>query len=245
MSYFERMTVGRFDNAPAFPNGLRHGDKATVRGLATWVGTPWAHAFFDDFDIYTAANWVVTETQGGATQAILADVDGGAIALVNSAADNDVNAIQQPIETFLWDVNKGLYIGARFKVSDATQSDLAIGLTILDASPVASAPSDGIYFLKADGAATVALAVGKNGTYSTSGTIATLVDDTYIVLEMVYDPNTRQFFAGANGNPISTGITSVANAVDDENLSCQIALQNGEAVAKTLTVDWFMAAKQR
>jgi hypothetical protein len=41
------------------------------------------------------------------------------------------------------------------------------------------------------------------------------------------------------------GTSVTTNLVDDEDLTVSIALQNGEAVAKTMTVDYVFVAKER
>jgi hypothetical protein len=244
MGYYERLTVGQFDGGVRSPDGFAAGTRNSCRGKAPWVGNPiLAHEFFDDFEVYSAASWTVTETQAGATQAATA-ADGGHLTLVNTGADNDLNAIQWPTETFKWEADKGLYIAARFHLSTAVEVDAAIGLTILDTSPIATQPSDGIYFVKADGAATLAMTVGKNGTYS-SANIGSVVAATFLVAELVYVPEERRFYGGVNGQAASGVIASVANAPDDEELSCQIAVQNGDGNARTLVLDYILISKQR
>jgi hypothetical protein len=42
-----------------------------------------------------------------------------------------------------------------------------------------------------------------------------------------------------------TPITSTANMPDDEDLTVSFGIQNGEAVAKTMTVDYILAAMDR
>lgn len=198
-----------------------------------------AHVWFDDFDAYVAGNWTVTETDAGATQAIT-DADGGVLALTNSAADNDLNQIQWAKETFRLAANKELWIKARFKVSDATQSDLLVGLYITDTSPVASKPSDGVFFQKLDGSTSLTLQVGKNSTYS-SATVATMANDTYVVVGLYYDGTAFQVFA----NDVRVGSVAATNLVDDEDLAVGIAVQNGDANARTLSIDYLMIAKER
>lgn len=198
-----------------------------------------AHVWFDDFDAYVAGNWTVTETDAGATQAIT-DADGGVLALTNSAADNDLNQIQWAKETFRLAANKKLWMKARFKVSDATQSDLLVGLYITDTSPVASKPSDGVFFQKLDGSTSLTLEVGKNSTYS-SATVATMASDTYVVVGLYYDGTAFQVFA----NDVRVGSVAATNLVDDEDLAVGIAVQNGDANARTLSIDYLMIAKER
>ena len=107
---------------------------------------------FNDYFTYTAGDWVVTETQAGATQALTAG-SGGWLLLTNSAADDDLVALQKTPAMLDLSSTKQAWFSSRFKVSDATQSDVVIGMQVVDTTPLDV--TDGIYFLKSDGAATV------------------------------------------------------------------------------------------
>ena len=113
------------------------------------------HVYHEDFDKYTASDWVITTTEAGggdATEA-LGDGDGGLLVVTNDAADNDSDEFQWAggsggvIESFKYEAAKGLYFKTRFKVSDATQSDFAIGLIITDTT-IIDGVTDGIFFEK-------------------------------------------------------------------------------------------------
>jgi len=196
------------------------------------------HTYFEDFDYYNAANWTVTETQAGATQA-LTDGDGGLLLLTNTAADNDLVALQKVGESYRFASGKKLFFEGRFKVSNATESDVVMGLQITDTTPLDV--SDGVFFLKSDGSTTISLLVEKNGTATTTS-VGTLADDTYIRLGFYYDGNSS-IQAFVNGTYVATSATT--NLVDDEDLTVSFALQNGNAVARTMTVDYVYVAKER
>ena len=107
-----------------FPNGVTNvGEDSLFAALGQLAG-PEFHTYFEDFDYYAAADWTVTETQAGATQA-LTDGDGGLLLLTNTAADNDLVALQKVGESYRFESGKKLFFEARFKVSNATQSDLS------------------------------------------------------------------------------------------------------------------------
>lgn len=214
--------------------------------------TDW-HEWFDDFDFYLATSWVITET-GSGTRAI-AQAKDGVLVITNAAADNDVNSLQardvasgQVAEHWKWIAGKRLYFGARLKVSDATQSDFVVGLHITATTPVASAPTDGIYFRKDDGDAYLDGIVNKNSTTTGSPTaMATLSNDTYYVFEFYYDGKTA-----ANGGMIqfyldgvNVGNCDLDNVPDDEELAISFAHQNGEAVAKIMSIDWIRVVQER
>ena len=198
-----------------------------------------AHTFFNDFDNYVAANWTVTTVGAGATQA-LGNLDGGVLVLTNDAADDDRTFVQKVGESFLFQTGKELWFEARFKVSDATQSDVVIGLQITDTSPLDV--TDGVFFIKADGSASIGLRVEKNNTGTDTAGVATLADDTFVTLGYYYNGVDR-IDAFVNGVYAKSSVTT--NLVDDEELTVSFGIQNGEAVAKSMTIDYIMVSKQR
>ena len=222
-----------------FPNGITNvGEQSLFAELGQPAATIF-HTYFEDFDYYTAGDWTVTETDAGATQA-LADGDGGLLLITNTAADNDLVSLQKKGESFRFESGKALFFEARFKVSDATQSDVVIGLQITDTTPLDV--TDGVFFIKADGAATVNFLVEKNNTATTASSIATMANDTYIRLGFYYDGSSAvQYFV----NGTYTGSSVTTNLPDDEDMTITIAIQNGEAAAKTMTVDYVYVAKER
>jgi hypothetical protein len=117
---------------------------------------------------------------------------------------------------------------------------VVMGLQITDTTPLDV--SDGVFFIKADGAATVNLLVEKNNTATTTSSVATMVNDTFIRLGFYYDGvSSIEYFV----NGVLGGSSVTTNLPDDEDMTISFALQNGEAVAKTMTVDYIFAAKER
>lgn len=200
------------------------------------------HTYFNDLDTYAAGDWVVTGTDTSCGAALAAG-DGGLLVLTNSASDDAITALQKTPAAFTFETGKKAFFSCRFKVSDATQSDLVIGLQVIDTTPLDV--TDGIYFLKADGAATVNIICRKNATTgSTSATsIATLTSDTYVVLGWYWDGVDTVSYA-VNGT-VTGSLTSAATYLPDATCTVSFAVQNGEAVAKTMTVDYLYAAKER
>jgi hypothetical protein len=221
-----------------FPNGVTNvGEDSPFADLTMPAPTKF-HTYYEDFDYYVAGNWTVTETQAGATQA-LTDGDGGLLLITNTAADDDLVALQKVGESYRFASGKKLFFEARLKVSDATQSDVVIGLQITDATPLNV--TDGVFFIKADGSTTVSLLVEKNNTATTTS-VGTMADDTFISLGFYYNGASSIEYS-VNGVVKGTSVTT--NLPDDEDMTVSIALQNGEAVAKTMTVDYVFVAKER
>lgn len=227
-----------------FSTGVNNQSATDLLGSLQVLDPSVNHTYFNDFDVYTAGDWTVTETDAGATQAITNE-DGGVLLLTNTAADNDLVALQLSKETFKFTAGKELFFKARFKVSDATQSDLIIGLQITDTTPLSV--TDGVYFRKDDGDANLDFVVVKNSTATTATAITTLTNATYITVGFFYNGiDSIQYFAGTDAvSPVYLGKSAVTNLPDDEELTVSFAIQNGEAVAKTMSIDYIFASKAR
>ena len=230
-------------NSPVtrLPSGITNVAQDSIFGdMAQPVPTLFA-TYFNDFFTYTAGDWVVTETQAGATQALTSG-DGGWLLLTNSAADDDLNALQKTPAMILLSPTKKCFFSSRLKLSDATQSDFVMGLQVVDTTPLDV--TDGIYFLKADGSTSISIVSRKNAsTGSTSATgIGTLADDTFILLEWAYNGAGTLTYA-VNGTVV--GALTITDYFPDTILTVSFAVQNGEAVAKTMTVDYVYVAEER
>ncbi len=227
-----------------FIDGLTNVAESTTLGTYIAPDPTQVHTWFDDFDDYTAAQWTITET-GSGTRAV-GNLNNGILVVTNAAADDDANFLQwsgntnaATVETWKFVSGKPLWFKSRFKISDATQSDLVLGLAITDTTPLAV--SDGVYFLKADGSTTLNLLVTKNST-STTTAAATLADDTYVTVGFVYDGASR---IDIYLNDVRVGSSVTTNLPDDEELTITFGIQNGEAVAKILSLDYIFVSAAR
>ena len=225
-----------------FPNGVTNVAETNILADFGAMDPTKFHTYFNDFDTYAAADWVVTETQAAATEA-LADGDGGLLLITNTAADNDLVAMQKVGSSFKLAAGKKAWFKARFKVSDATQSDVVFGLQVTDTTPLDV--TDGIYFLKADDAKTVDIICRKNATTGSSSatSIASLSDDTFVELAWFFDGVDAVYYAV--GGVVKGKVSATSAYLPDTDLTVSFALQNGEAVAKTMTVDYVFASMER
>lgn len=223
-----------------FPGGVTN---VTAQNPLGQYGLPdpskW-HTYFEDFDYYTAGDWTVTET-GSATQA-LTDADGGVLLVTNAAADDDASFSQKVGESFLMAAGKKAIFKARFKLSDATQTDAVIGLQVTDTTPLDA--TDGIYFIKADGSTNLSVVCRKNATTgSTTAVATTLADDTYVTVAWYYDGNGNLAYF-VNDVQIGT-LDASSDFLPDTDLTVSFGVVNGEAVAKTMSIDYLFASKER
>lgn len=230
-----------------YPNGVTTVPKSNVLGQYGLPDPTEYHTYFNDFDTYVAGDWTVTEVGTGSRA--LTDVDGGALLITNAAADNDRNELQKVGESFLLTAGKKAFFKARFKVSDATQSDFVIGLMVTDTTLQGSVDgdgaTDGIFFSKDDGDALLDVQVQKNATtgQNRAAGIATVVADTFLTVGWAYDgvSELKYYVDG-----VQLGLLDASSTyLPDTELTVSMAMMNGEAVAKTMTVDYIFASFER
>jgi hypothetical protein len=224
-----------------FPFGVTNAAPQTTLGNMMQLDPTLIHTYFNDFDTYLASDWTVTET-GTATQALTAGL-GGWLLITNSAADNDASFSQLTTATFQPTAGKRLFFKARFKVSDATQSDIQVGLILTDTTPLDA--TDGIYFQKDDGDAQLDVYVRKNAsTGSTSiSNVGTVVSDTFMTVGFEYD-GADEVLAFVD-NVLVGRLEASSTYLPDTLLAVSFGIVNGEAVAKTMTLDYIFAAQER
>lgn len=202
-------------------------------------------SYFNDFirsTDYDANDWTITTTEAGsgsATESLAADEKYGALIILNDNADNDVDNLQMNEENWKLESGKQVWYESRIKVSDATESDLFVGLAITDTT--ARDASDRVGFAKADGSTALSCESVKNSTSESTASIATVVDDTYLVVGFHYDGKSKiEFYI--DRELVATHSTTIP---DDENLAVTLNIQNGAAAAKSLTVDYIYVAQER
>lgn len=225
-----------------FPSGVTNIEKASTLGAMGQPDPTKFHSYFNDFDTFTAAEWTITTTEAGAGSATeaLTDADGGVLLITNDDADNDADFFNKVGESFTVQAGKKLWFKARFKVSDATQSDFIMGLQITDTTPLDV--TDGIFFQKDDGDANLDFYVEKDNAATTATAIHTVVDDTYLTVGFYYNGSDEvQYFV----DDVKLGSLATTNLPDDEALTISFGIQNGEAAAKTMSIDYVLAVKER
>ncbi len=201
------------------------------------------YMYHNDFFTYSSGDWTITTTEAGtgtASEAVTSSA-GGALLLTNAAGDNDLDFLQLKGEAFKLSTSKKAYFSARFKVSDATQSDFVMGLQITDTTPLAT--TDGVFFIKDDGDTNLDFIVEKDSTSTDTTAIHTMEDDTFVTVTWFIDPDaSKVFYSVNNAAPVSVVNT---NLPDNEELTVSFGIQNGAAAAKTMTIDYVVAAVER
>jgi len=230
-----------------FINGVTNNTKENILGQLKDTDPTLLHTYFNDFDTYVAGEWTITTTEAGAGNATeaLTNADGGVLLITNDDADNDADFFNKVGESFLMQSGKKAFFKSRFKVSDATQSDFIMGLQITDTTPLDV--TDGILLQRNDGDTNLDVYVEKNNTASSAAAIATIADDTYITVGFYYNrEDAVYYYAGTDSkNPTLLGKLATTNLPDDEELTISFGIQNGEAAAKTMSIDYIFVAKER
>ena len=226
-----------------FTSGVTNVGVSSTLGKLKMPAPSKYHTYHNDFDTYLASDWTITTTEGGSGNAseALTDGDGGLLLITNDDADNDHDFFQLVKEGFKYEAGKQIGFHIRFKTNDATQSDIVAGLQLTDTTPLDV--TDGVFFLKSDGAATISFIVEKDSTQSTLTLPNSLADDTFMTLGFIYDPKDQKFHVFQNN--VLAGTVVSTNVPDNEELTVSFGIQNGAAAAKTLTVDYVGAYKER
>lgn len=246
-----------------YPQGLNNTAKGSVTRPALWdlplLDPTKVIQFFEDFtqvqDLPIAASGIaaaaqntytatVTEAGAGNASIAVADLNGGCLTILNDAADDDAVFVQHKNEIWLPDAAKRAWFKTRFKISDATQSDFIIGMYVRDTTPLDN--TDGVYFTKADGATGVSFISQKDTTTGrqSASSIYTMVADTFVTLGWFYDGLGKMYYYvnDVEAGPLSVTTTS---GIPDTELTIGFGIQNGEAVAKSMTIDYIFFAAER
>jgi len=229
-----------------FPNGVTN---ASQRGALRMYGdmdpTKY-YTWFDDFDNFEADQWVITRVGTTPTETCVS-AENGRLLLTMAATDDSSDSLQWSgddnaavNETFRFTAGKELWFKSRFQVSDITQSDFIMGIQITDTTPLAV--SDGVYFRKDDGDSDLDFVVIKDSTATTTTFSGVLAAATDIDLGYYYNGVDKiEIYI----NNVLRGSSVVTNIPNDEELAISFHMQNGEAVAKTMSIDYIFASKER
>ena len=181
--------------------------------------------------------WTITRVEAGSPgESTFGPTDGvgGIGRLATDINENDGVNAQLRGESFQLAAGVELYFGIRFKLGEATQSDLFLGLAITD-TDILGGVTDRIGFQKLDGSTDITFALEKDSTETLTAALATAETTGY---------HTAEFFLDANGtvevfvDGVSVAMPAAENLPDDEALRVSLQLLSGAAGANTLDIDW-------
>lgn len=230
---------------PVLYSGGPNNADASRRGLSIGVNTDqviYFNDFLDESDIDITSNYTSTETEGGAGDTVISVLAGsrnGILSIVNDAADNDLTSLQQKNEIWKLTAGKVTYFETLLSISVPAEADFFIGLAITDTSPLDA--TDFLGFNLTDASAVLLCKTTKNSTETSTSSGISAVTLTNIKLAMYCNGvGSVEFYI--NDNKVATHTTNIC---DDEELCFTIHSQNGEAVAKTVLIDYILIAADR
>lgn len=226
-----------------FPDGVVNARVGSPMGMLPVPDPTTPLMYFDDYHTFTAANWTVTETQAGATQAVSTGAHGGVLLLTNTTGNTDVNQVQLINETFKLSTSKKFWMKARFSAT-ATLANFGVlvGLAITDTTATAGV-SDGIFFRKPSGGATLSAVLCKDSTETTIS-MGTMVTGTMVEAALYYN-GSNEVEVWLDGTKVGS-TTTITNLCDDEELAVTLASVNATTgAANVLSVDYTMFAMDR
>lgn len=223
-----------------YPKGLATRNKSDPFGSYMHPDETDQHLYFTDFNAYSASDYTITVV-GSSTPALVAG-DGGILGITTSATSGDSAFLQRTIASYTFETSKPMWFGCRFKVSTLATT-VVLGLQVIDTTPLDV--TDGIYFLSTTATGALTGIVRKNATTgSTSVAAGTLVADTYTDLAWYWDGNdTVTFYQDRVAKGSVTGVAT--SYLPDTTCTVSFGVQTDSANARTMSVDYFLAAKSR
>jgi hypothetical protein len=232
-----------------FPNGVANRPSTHAFGRLNHPDVSSIHRYFNDFDTYAAGDWTLSKNGGTGTQALAAG-DGGWLVMTNSAGATDMMQNQLAVATYSVtaatssQAGKDMWFGIRFKTDSASLSTILVGLYTVKTTAATTAPTDGFWFKKTAGAAAIDMIDSTGSTLTATSTGASMADDTFIELAFHY-------FTGGAANELRgfvNGVQTCSRTIGTAptgNLALSFVQNNSSAVARTMTVDWVKAVKER
>jgi len=176
-----------------------------------------------------------TRTTVGTGTLALGSVAGGAVVLTTTAGIADSETDVKVGKAFSFVAGQRAWFHTRFQMDNATLPLVQIGLQ--DAAVAA----DGLYFTKAAGSTSINLVKVISSTATTLVTgVATAVANTWFDLGYYYDGVALNVFV----NDVQIARVDSSVALTTALLTPVLTLTNSTAVARTLTVDFVLAANE-
>jgi len=191
----------------------------------------WEMRFGSDFT--TAKEYTVTVVGGvdAITQGILA---GSRAAIATAATENNGVNVQVVGTPFQLESGKPCYFGVKMSASQATESDILVGLASTDTSLVAAhaiTVINGVFFYKDDGATAITTNAMK-ASVNSAATVGTAMDTSKHVYEILFDGTSLSFFFdSALVNTITTGWPTAV-------ITPSVAVMAGTTTAVTSQIEW-------
>lgn len=193
-----------------------------------------------------AQNWVRTSVNGpeniiglNTNASRATNVYHNGIYIMTDSAENDGESLQIMGEPFyLNSTTKPCFFGTKILMSEATQSDVLVGLCITDTA-LLGGMTDGINWRKVDGSTDTKCYVEKDSTETASAASEHTMTTTAVALGFIY--NGTYVIPYVNG--VAGTSLAITNLPDDEALTPSIEILAGSGANNYLTV-YFLDAYQ-
>lgn len=190
----------------------------------------------------TQFTMTVVEVGAGTTTCVNNTEEGQALLVTTAANENDSINLQAKGAVFKIESGCPMYFGIKCKASEATQSDLLVGLcevdTTLMAAHALAVTDDGVYFSCIDAVTTINFTNELGGVEGTAASAVALTTGEHIY-EIYYDGSTLYAYVD------DILVTSLTSGLADQALTPSVFFGNGDANARTLDIAWIRAIKLR
>lgn len=233
---FDVTGAATFASAPAIDTGI-----FSVSTISRLPADQWEYVneFNGNSDLDATNDWVVTTTEAGAGSATetVQDALFGIMKFTNAAGDDDLDSIQSKFEIAALTASKQTIFQIRFQLNEATENDVILGLCSRDTTPLDA--SDCVAFVKDDDDTNWDFITVASSSETEVAAVDT-ADTSFHVFSIVCTGTTSctPYIDGVAGTPSTTNLPSA-------EMTVTLHLQNGEAVAKTLDVDYIYLMQER
>jgi hypothetical protein len=216
----------------------------------------WLDAWGDVTKFLSTSGFAVDDTTGDPTQFTTTVVEAGTGTnvvsndvtgnnwMLETTAANEYDGVNLQLlgEAFKIATNKPFYFGCKLSVSDATQSDLFIGLAETDTTLMATSSAhaialggDGCFFSKLDGSTTVAAKTYLDGAQVGTANATTALNTSKHTYEIYFDGEYVNYYFDA------VLVTKTKTSLPDGAMTPSFNFRAGAAAAKTCTIEWMRA----
>lgn len=205
-----------------------------------------AHVYWEDFHTYTTGHWDITTIETGAASAteVLTDGAGGLLLVttdstIENATQHQLGLQGATVEAFKLVLGKPLWFETRAALSDALDTEFAIGVCSSNTTQIAAGDS-GIFFQKDPDDRNIDYHCELATADTTGDTGVDLIADVYYKLGLYYNgDDTVEYW-------IDNELRATAETnIPTEEITPIFALRASEAVAKAMTVDYVFCAQIR
>jgi len=225
-------------NTTRIEDGLTNTTKKSPFGNYIAACPTNVHSYFNNFDTYTAADWLVDRVGTGTTA--LVNGNGGLVTITNSALNGDYVVNNKNKDSFLVAAGKPIWFSSRLKISDTILSLLIIGLKV--GSETVGALVSGIFFIKELGTPNLSFKLMDSLGINENTNVCTMVSNQFTELSFFYNGSDRvEVFC--NGDYVT--FLNLDNMPFGTTLTPAFGIYSAESAIKTLTVDYIFSSKAR